>query len=291
VDAWDVGRGRYPGLALPFDTYARRVLELVLLPRGADRVDWTAELAERLRRSGGPDLYLAVACEERVSGAWEAFRDHYEPKLRSLARAHGARGFDIGRVAADVLGELSVPRASGRRRTGLGAYAGAGSLLAWLTVVLRRRMSDERRDVASDRRTASGRQDREHARKPHRRGNPSEEMDPVVIAVDGETCTRFGEALRRGIGALTNREREALAWRFRQGLSQTEVARRMRVGEPRVSRLLDRGVSRLRAAVKTAFPGERWEELDRLWMALHVEVGKALGRSPGGSPTEDAPAG
>jgi RNA polymerase sigma factor (sigma-70 family) len=276
-------------VGLPFETYSRRVLDLVVVPRGTARVEWAEEMAERLTRSGGPDLYLAIACEERLPGSWEAFRERYESNLRRLARANGARGFDIERVAGEVISELYAPRGRGRHRTGLGTFSGAGSLLAWLTVVLRRRLADERRTLAGARRRVSGRRERERAKSPHPTDHPSEEMDPVVIVVDGETCTRFAEALKCGMGTLTTRERQALSGRFRDGLPQAEVARRMGVGEPRVSRLLGNGIDRLRDAVRAAFPGERWEELDRLRMALYLAVGEALERSPA-SPAPASPA-
>jgi RNA polymerase sigma factor (sigma-70 family) len=273
---YDEGRANYGPLDLPFEVFARRVLELVARPSGPKIHLWVDELAERLNRSGDADLYLAIACDEKIPGAWEVFQERYVPKLRTLAHRNGARGAEVQHIAEGLLGDLFTPPKRGKARTHLGTYSGAGSLIAWLAAVLNHRMTDERRSRESARRSASGRRERDRAHRPGRTDNPSEEFDPVVLSIDGETCRRFGEVLREGLVGLTEREREAMVLKFRNGLPQAEVARRMEVGEPRVSRLLRSGVKRLQEAVAAAFPGRRWEELDRLWMALRLKTTREL---------------
>src|SRR5258706_3970078 len=264
------GRSVYGPLDLTFEVFARKVLELVARPSGPKLHLWAKELEERLAKSGDADLYLAIACEEGVPGAWEAFRKRYVPNLRSLARRNGARGSEIDHASEGLLGDLFTPPKRGNAKTQLGTYSGSGSLLSWLAAVLHHRMTDDRRARNSARRGHTGRGERDRARRPGRTDNPSEEIDPGVLSVDRETCPRFGEVLREGLATLTGREREALVLKHRDGLTQAGVARRMGVGEPRVSRLLRSGVKRIRDFVAAAFPGSRWEELDRLWMALRL---------------------
>ena len=148
LQAYEEGRANYEGVAIPFDIYARRILQLVVLPRGDSREEWAEDLAERLGRSGGPDLYLAIACEEGVPGAWQAFQDRYEPRMRRIASARGARGFDIERLASEILGDLYTPAEGSGHNTRLGAYSGTGSLHSWLAAILRRKVSDDRRSRA-----------------------------------------------------------------------------------------------------------------------------------------------
>jgi RNA polymerase sigma factor (sigma-70 family) len=287
---YEEGQAAYGPLDLPFAVFFRQVLDEVLKPRAFEANRTPEDIADRLGKSGGADLFLAIACEKEIPGAWEVFRRKYVPKLESLARRNGARGSDAEHVAEGLVGDLFTSPASGASRTHLGRYSGSGSLLAWLKAILHHRMTDERRTRGSHRRATKVREEHDRSRRAARSTNPSEEFDPVNLTVDAETCRRFGEVLVLGIKGLTEREREAVGLRFFEGLPPRDVARRMKIGEPRVSRLLGSGVARLQESVAAAFPGERWEDLDRLWMALRLKTVHALdGKSAAGDPGDDAP--
>lgn len=266
------GRVSYGTLDLPFEVFARRVLEVVARPTGPSLEQWPEELAARLERSGGGDLYLAIACEVGIPGAWEVFQQDYVPALRSLARRHGARGSEIEEAASGILSELCSPATKGPARTQMGTYSGAGSLLGWLSAILKNRIIDERRGRDRRQRTGEAWRERRDTERPGGTAHPSQEFDPSLHVVDAETCRRFGEAFRKGVRLLTPRERDALAFCFRDGKPQVEAARLLGVGEPRVSRLLKSGIDRIRGVVADAFPGERWEDLDRMWFALRREL-------------------
>jgi RNA polymerase sigma factor (sigma-70 family) len=274
------GRERFPTVDLPFEVFALRVLQVVARPSGPNLELWPEELAERLEKSGGADLYLAIACDLGIEGAWEAFQQVYLPALRRIARNRGVRGSDVEEVAATLLADLATPAEGGAARTPLGSYSGAGTLLGWLTAVLRNRMVDERRE--EDRRTRTGEAwgERAAARSPGKTDNPSEEFDPASSVVDAETCRRFGDAFRAGLRRLTARERLAFTLRYRDGIAASAAARRMGVGEPRVSRLLQAALGKIRAAVAEGFPGERWEDLGRMWLALRARVDQEMGPAP-----------
>ena len=89
-----------------------------------------------------------------------------------------------------------------------------------------------------------------------RAGGDSEERDGawherVGVEEDGYDRAEWRGALDRGIRALPERDRQILALRFDQELTQSEIAERIGVSQMHVSRLLRRALDRLRAVAET----------------------------------------
>ncbi len=277
------GRAEYPRAGLAFGVFADRVLALAdrRLPRagGAGTPPRVGGFLDRVR---GADLFLAVACDVGVHGAWESFAERFVPRLRGFLRRHGVPVGEAEEVASALPGELLLPPAQDRGRTRIGTYDGSTPLFAWLGRIALRRWTDRLRERSRD----SG-----PNRKGARRGEgtleaesvPAPDPDPASRVSDAETASRFEEALRRGIARLTEREVRAFVGRFHEGYSQREIAAFLGVGEPRVSRLVGAGVSKLRTAVRQGLDGEvRLEGFWRggVWKELRKAVSRLMEQPP-----------
>jgi RNA polymerase sigma factor (sigma-70 family) len=256
---------------LPLDRFVARAE--ALLARRLERAG-TAPTpfarAATLRQTARADLAVAVACEERISGAWEVLHARLLPRLRGLARKRGMAAADAETLASDVLSELAMPPggASGAR-TVLGTFDGTGSLFGWSAVILVRRLSRLARPSS----------------EPPPEG--AERSDPAEILGDAETADRFDAALRRAWARLAWRERLALAYRFLDGRPQVEIARLLRLSPPRVSRIVNGAVAKLRDGLRSAGLEEPLER--RLRVALADAVRKRLAPTSASAPLPDRP--
>lgn len=251
-----------------------------------------AALEDSLRRSPADDVFLAVACERDVAGAWDVLHRRYLPRLRGLGQRHGLAGTAADALARDLLGELALPPVRGGARTRLGTYLGAGTLFGWLALILVRRIGASR--------TAAPRPG-DPAPEAAFRGDEvasarADARDPGESAAAAETAHRAAERIDRAWAELSPRERLVLVWKHVDGVSQQEIARRIDVGEPRVSRIVQAAIGRLRDAVTAADDPEAapgglaWGLLrDALQRRLTTEAALATpplreGPAPGGPP-------
>ncbi len=273
--AFDEGEKAYGPLSLPYEAFARRVLEHMPGPA--------------LGRSIPEGLFLAIACEERVPGAWETLIQRFVPRLRGLLLHGGASYSEAEEIVQDLPGKLFAPPAGGGPRTRMGSYAGRASLFAWLSAIVLRSLVDRRRE----RRTASLAGGRGEGTPPSdQRPDPEARApDPAEALLDGETTARLEEALRAAWKDLSHREALVLLSKYREGIPQKEIARMLGVGEPRVCRILDAALARIRESVNARFPEEEWEDRAGLWKALGDAVARHLARSGPGAvlPTEGGP--
>ncbi len=105
---YEEGRAAHGPLDLPVGIYAERVLLLTARRLGAAATE--EEIAGALARAALGDLYLAVACEEGVPGAWERFTEEYGGTLVALAVRRGARGGEAEDLARELPGERAGSR-------------------------------------------------------------------------------------------------------------------------------------------------------------------------------------
>jgi DNA-directed RNA polymerase specialized sigma24 family protein len=271
------GRARHPSIDLPLATFTEAAGELSrrrLVRQGI--APTSALLVAAVERAAGADLYLAVACDGGVAGAWERFLHLYGPRLVALASARGLAPADADEVGHDVLHDLSAPAPAAPARTLLGTYDGAGSLFGWLATILVRRLWQRAR-----RRTA-----------PSAGGLPeasARTADPVDAAIDAETARRLRAAVAAATARCTPIELLALLGVHRHGWTQGEVARVLGVGRPRVSRLVARAVRRIRAACGSVLDVPRAGGPD-LWPLLVDAISRALTEEASGR-AGDAPTG
>jgi RNA polymerase sigma factor (sigma-70 family) len=272
ADTW----GRFD---LPVDRFAERAAALVarrLDRAGLERTPAAAR--ETLGRTARADLALAVACDEGVSGAWEALVARLLPRFAGLARKRSLSDADADALASDVLSELSMPVTRGGARTLLGTFDGSGSLFAWGAVILVRRLSKAARRAS--RREAA-------AKAAEARADPTGDDartadDPSSAILDADALARFDGALRRAWERLAERERLALAYRYLDGVPQTTIAKVLGISEAHTSRLVTGAVARLRSAVGAEASG--LEGGERLWASLAQALRSRLASTSASEP-------
>ena len=266
---FELGRAAHGALGLAPEEYSRRVLALVEGRLRRAGVPVAAEgMAEALSRSDLADLYLAVACEAGTAGAWERFSGAYGRVIVALAVRRGASAAEAEELAGEIPGELFTPPPRGGARTRLGTYDGSGSLSGWLAVIVQRRLADRWRAAS---------------REPPPPRPPPPEPDPHAAAGDRETLARFEEAFREAWADFAPQEALALLLRYRDGLPQTEIARVLGVGEPRVSRVLSGASARIRVAILRrlgSLPVEGERDPARVLAALEGAVARILATLP-----------
>jgi RNA polymerase sigma factor (sigma-70 family) len=252
-------------------------VELSLPPFAAALERSRSRARDRGDPPGGPlrtaDLYLATACDERVPGAWETLQSTLFPGLRGLLARRGVPIGEIDDLLSDLSGYLCEPAPGGERPTRLGTYDGSGRLFSWLAVLAFRRLGERRRE-----RTRVAGEPADLALL------PAAPRIPLSALVEEETVRRFRVSLDQAWGDLTPRERLVVLLKFRDGLSQKDIARLLGVGEPRASRLVQAGLARLREAVAFQLRSTVAEGADgTLWKTLRDAVAGRLARSEGPS--------
>lgn len=111
-----------------------------------------------------------------------------------------------------------------------------GSVLGWLCTLAHRRAVDRIRQVARER-------EREQAWENRRLGAPADETwQDVEQALDTE-------AVRAGMGALTDRQREAVGLAYYGGCTYQEVAQRLEIPLGTAKARIRDGLKNLRAAL------------------------------------------
>ncbi|MFO0931220.1 MAG: sigma-70 family RNA polymerase sigma factor [Planctomycetota bacterium] len=282
------GRTAHPTLEFAADRFEAAVVVRAAWTAAEDEIGRDDALREIERRGRAADLYLALACDAEVPGAWERL---CATALPLVVRGLAARGLGpeaAAAEAADLPGHLIQRPANDRSATRLGGYRGTSSLATFLTTAAYARFASERRRVclaSLDRETPSG------ARAIDPPAPASSEPRPE----QAEQARRLHEALPVAWSRLTDREAVALLYKGRDGLPQTTIARLLGVGPPRVSRILDAAYERLRDSLGSVLgvaPGEA-PDLDAAEFA--AEVGRFLATllpspRPGGGGIPPSPA-
>src|SRR5262245_45514278 len=122
--AFALGTRARPAIAVPrevFDRSARERTARFLAALGLEPTD--ARVADALRRAAAEDLHLAVACEQRVAGSWEAVAEALRPRLLAAAARRGIPAAEAEGLAEDVIGSLALPASRVDPRTLLATYA------------------------------------------------------------------------------------------------------------------------------------------------------------------------
>lgn len=247
--AYDDGRRAHPDLDVPFASFLGR-------------------------RVGAPlpcatgDYYLARACEGGSDGAWARVQHTLERPLRAFLRRRGASRDDAEALLEEGWGALAAPPPSGGARTVVGTYDGRGSLQAFVATVLWRRLCDRWRAKAAA--PPSG---------PAPETVPCDD-DPVRRLADAETARVVGDALEDAWPRLTAKELQAVVLKYRHAMPQQAIASALRVGAPRVTRLLQSAARRLRDAVAARLSDVPAVGGDGdAWAALRGAVARILART------------
>jgi len=280
--AFEEGKREYGPLPLPFETFARRALDLGRRRLRVYRLPPTrARIAEYLAAAAGADLFLGCACEEGVAGAWEAFASRFVPRLFGLARRYGASPSEAEEIARDLPGDVASPPPSGGARTRIGTFDGTGSLFAWLSVQVARRIAAR----ARAKRPLSLERGGEGARSAAAETPDSSAAagDPAEISLDAEAASIVGEAVRSAWKRLDAREASALVLRFRDGLTLKEIAPRLGVSFSQVSRIVSGAARKIRDALDRRLSEDaptRPGESERRWTSLRDALARLLQNPP-----------
>jgi RNA polymerase sigma factor (sigma-70 family) len=276
--AYEQGEHEYGTLPVAYPLFARRYLSLTcrrLLASGVSTTD--AKIAAALQRAAGADVYLTVACDENVAGAWEIFTSRFVPRLRGLARKRGARATEADDLANHLPSELAQAPANGETRTRIGRFDGSSSLFSWLTVICLRRLVDRRRARAVRPIPAGSVPDQPA---------PARQADPSRRIADAEAAHRFRTSLAAAWNELSPQESLALLWKHRDGLRQKQIAALLGVGTPRVSRIVKRAIEKLRDGVSRGEENSSWSALLRA-VEKHMETLAAGSELPRGESIRD----
>jgi RNA polymerase sigma factor (sigma-70 family) len=168
---------------------------------------------------------------------------------------------------------IAAPGRTGAR-TRLGTFDGSGNLFGWLAIIALRALAQARRE----------RPLQSVASTPEPFAQFRE--DPADRAVSTEAGTHFGLALHAAWQTLNDRERIAVACKYGEGVKQEVIAVLLGVGPPRVSRILERAVAKIRSVIE-AQPGRTassWSEVGALREVLRDVVGLQLATSSGVPP-------
>ena len=251
---FSVGQTAHPSLVLDQAAFSERLAAAM------------ASTGATLESVAAADFYLATACELGCSGAWERFGELYSAPVRSMALRWGASAADADEIAGALPGELLQPSAEGSHRTLLGSFGGAGSLLGWLARVVDRRLVD-----------------RVRKRQPHALpefdGRAASGAAPFEHLIQTETGQRVTVAFEKSLRSLSPRDFELLTLKFRDGVSQADIAIQFQVTPARVSYLMKRTIDRLRVAVLQEIPDETsgyWLSRDGLACVLNDAIHRIL---------------
>jgi RNA polymerase sigma-70 factor (ECF subfamily) len=263
-----VGTARWPEVDLPYDAFARHVLEL----RAAG-----APLGDDDLLDNAPDLFLAAACLREHPRALSAFEREYMSQVPLMIAAIDP-SYDFGTEVTQALRERLLCAPLERLRH----YSGTGKLLGWIRVAARRQAIDlKRQEGASLRRSVQ---------------LPSAELPSAVSArhPEWELLRRryqepVEEALRLAVGALSARDRMVLRLYLLRGDNIEAIGRVYGVHRATVARWIAAAQQAIVASVvasleKRGIPAAELESLVQdLWSQIQITLSSLLqtGDQPG----------
>lgn len=180
------------------------------------------------------DLYLVCACAEGNASAIAAFDERHTPQIRRVAVQFFA-GPNADDFVQQALAHLLVPRQD--RPPRVAAYAGSGSLGAFVRMVTSRLAIDRQR-VASPAPADLPRSLEDLL---------TDRVDAFDVVAAAEARTQLTEALGRALRNLAPIERRALRMRFVLQFSLARTGKALGVHELSVSRMVARARSRVLA--------------------------------------------
>jgi RNA polymerase sigma-70 factor (ECF subfamily) len=247
-----------------------------------DPRDFIACLAERtpaheggitmsaLRSLHSADLYLALACRHRVSGAIELFESQMFAEISAfLARSEPSRAA-IDEICQQLRERLFV--AEPGAQTKLASYDGRGSLRSWLRVVAQRMALDLRRGTKRAR---------------------TQPLDDATLAemplVDSPELSFFKEhyrsdaklALQEALARLPAERLNVLRLHLLDGLTMEKIGALYRVNRSTVKRWLDDTRERLLSALRQRLQQRLRlsdEELEQLMALARSHLDLSLSR-------------
>ncbi len=218
---WQEARAKWPTVELAPELFVRHLAERLPIKAPADPIGL---LLERMHMA---DLYLACACLHGIPAAIEAFELHYLSKLRKLLvhRKLSASGLDESRELTRV--KILVSPSEGPPK--IAEYNGQGSLLGWVRAIALR--ISIRQQEAND--LGIG-EDPDNLLDMLSEPGAALEMDVLLQRLQMEVFP----AMREAFATLPEVDRYLLRLYYVDKLSMYELASRLRVSQPTISRRL-----------------------------------------------------
>lgn len=214
VDIHDAARSKWPGLALPAEQFMRHVAER-LPAKNEGR-----SLEQVLKSIHLADLYLACACAAGVPGAIEAMEREYLARVPGLLERQRRAPEIVDDVCQKVREALFL-------RGRISTYSGEGKLMSWIEVVAKRLANKEGRAGGNAPSSSAG-------------GAPEQSGDLERDVIKKGLLDELQVALRAASSTLSVEQRELLRFYYRNGKSETELAKIFNTSQPTISRKLSK---------------------------------------------------
>jgi RNA polymerase sigma-70 factor, ECF subfamily len=189
----------------------------------------------------GADLYLAFACAQRSSQAWDLFTNSYRRYIYNMTGFVSPVKSVAYELAGNILADLFLPDRSGRSR--IASYDGRSSLASWLRVIICHRAINER----------------------ERKFNNMDQLDDLCEKADEEAVRSIEMSLRssryrslirdsleHACDELTDRERLLLLLRYENGLRLGQIGRLFGLHQANITRQLARVQAKIRQSFESA---------------------------------------
>jgi len=216
AEAVEVARKAWPGLALSDRQFIRHLAERLPANLRGRSVE------QSLKALHLSDLYLACACAAGVPGATDILEREYLAKVPSVLRRQRRRAETIEEVGQKLRESLLV-------QAQIATYTGEGKLWSWIEVIVKRMANKEERGRAVPTSNIS-----RIAEGAGSSGNPEKD------AIKKKLVDELQIAVRAAGSALSDEQRELLRFHYRNGMSETRLAKLFQTSQPTISRRLSK---------------------------------------------------
>lgn len=267
---YETARSKWPDLALSAEQFIRHVAER-LPGAGAGR-----PVEQALESLHLADLYLACACAAGVPGAVEALEREYLARVPAiLARQHRSPE-TIQEVCQKVRETLFL-------RTRISTYSGEGKLSSWIEVIAKRLANKEGQSRGG--------------------APPSSDSGIAGVVADGgdlekdvikkKLVAELQVAVRAAGSVLSGEQRELLRFHYRNGMSESRLAKLFNTSQPTISRRLSKAKELVLAETRRSLQQRLQltesdfdsfiDEIRSRW--LDLSLGQVFGGSDGPGPS------
>ncbi|HVE86412.1 MAG TPA: sigma-70 family RNA polymerase sigma factor [Myxococcales bacterium] len=217
VDVYEAARSRWPDLALSAQPFIRHVAERLPAAREGRTVE------QALRSLHLVDLYLACACAAGVPGAVEALEREHLARVPALLARQRRSPEAIQEVCQKVRETLLV-------RARISTYSGEGKLSSWIEVIAKRLANKE----GQPRSGAPASSDSGIA------GAVADGGDLEKDVIKKKLVAELQVAVREAGSVLSAEQRELLRFHYRNGMSESRLAKLFNTSQPTISRRLSK---------------------------------------------------
>jgi RNA polymerase sigma-70 factor, ECF subfamily len=257
----NLAEAEWPAFRVARESFQEKLLAVV--NPGPDRVN-------ELRGIRAVDLYLAVACAQRIEPAVKTFVERYLVSPGRYVRRLNITEVELEEIQAQLEDKLLVG-ASETEPGRIAQYSGRGPLEYWVAIAAQRTGFSMLRSKG-----------REH---------PVEEADVLArLWTEAESSQRIlsaryeaalRESLRDAISSLELRQRTILRLSMIDGISLSKIARMLHVNQSTVSRALRAALDKLNAELRRQL-GElhrlRDHEIDSIVRDLRAHIDLSLSK-------------